>query len=49
MFARESERQGLPVWTAEDVTEPAKHRLYRATASAHWTLDERDERVPQSV
>jgi nitroimidazol reductase NimA-like FMN-containing flavoprotein (pyridoxamine 5'-phosphate oxidase superfamily) len=49
VFARESARQGLPDWNEASVTAPAKHRLYRATATEHWTLDERDERVPQSV
>jgi nitroimidazol reductase NimA-like FMN-containing flavoprotein (pyridoxamine 5'-phosphate oxidase superfamily) len=49
VYARESERQGLAVWTEASVTEPAKHRLYRATATEHWTLNERDERVPQAV
>ena len=49
IFARESARQGLPVWGEADVTAPAKHRLYRAAASEHFTLGPRDERVPQSV
>jgi nitroimidazol reductase NimA-like FMN-containing flavoprotein (pyridoxamine 5'-phosphate oxidase superfamily) len=49
VFARESERQGLAAWTEASVTEPAKHRLYRARATEHWTLNERDERVPQAV
>lgn len=33
-------------WTPDDVRPPARHRLYRATASQHWVLDEHDERVP---
>jgi len=49
VFARESARQGLSVWGEADVTAPAKHRLYRATASEHFTLGPGDERVPQSV
>lgn len=49
VFARESERQGLSVWTEDNVTEPAKHRLYRATASEHFTLSPHDERIPQTV
>jgi hypothetical protein len=32
-------------WTIEDVTAPAKHRLYRATVQRWWVLDEHDERV----
>jgi nitroimidazol reductase NimA-like FMN-containing flavoprotein (pyridoxamine 5'-phosphate oxidase superfamily) len=49
VFTRESVRQGLWETTEADVTAPAKHRLYRATATEHWTLDERDERIPQDV
>jgi nitroimidazol reductase NimA-like FMN-containing flavoprotein (pyridoxamine 5'-phosphate oxidase superfamily) len=49
VFARVSAQQGLSVWTAADVTEPARHRLYRATATDHYLLDAGDERVPQTV
>jgi nitroimidazol reductase NimA-like FMN-containing flavoprotein (pyridoxamine 5'-phosphate oxidase superfamily) len=49
VFARESARQGLSVWSADEVSEPAKHRLYRATATEHYLLDPSDERVPQAV
>jgi nitroimidazol reductase NimA-like FMN-containing flavoprotein (pyridoxamine 5'-phosphate oxidase superfamily) len=49
VFARVSVRQGLSVWGETDVSAPAKHRLYRATASEHFTLGPGDERVPQSV
>jgi nitroimidazol reductase NimA-like FMN-containing flavoprotein (pyridoxamine 5'-phosphate oxidase superfamily) len=49
VFARVTAAQGLSVWAAEDVTEPARHRLFRATATEHYLLDPRDERVPQSV
>jgi hypothetical protein len=28
------------------VTEPAKHRLYRAVASEHFVLSRNDERIP---
>ena len=47
VFAQGSEAQGLRVWTREDVQPPARHRLYRATASEHFLLrDDRDVRVP---
>jgi hypothetical protein len=46
VFARESVAQGLRVWTAADVTAPARHRLYRATVTERWVLGPRDERVP---
>jgi nitroimidazol reductase NimA-like FMN-containing flavoprotein (pyridoxamine 5'-phosphate oxidase superfamily) len=49
VFARVSEQQGLSVWTATEVTEPARHRLFRATATEHYLLDEHDERIPQVV
>ena len=49
VFARDSEAAGLKVWTREDVVPPARHRIYRATASAHFLLDERDERVPVTL
>jgi hypothetical protein len=50
IFAQVSEAQGLPVWTRDDVQPPARHRLYRATASEHFLLGrERDERVPVSL
>ena len=50
VFARGSEAQGLRVWTREDVQPPARHRLYRATASEHFLLrDDRDVRVPVTL
>jgi nitroimidazol reductase NimA-like FMN-containing flavoprotein (pyridoxamine 5'-phosphate oxidase superfamily) len=49
VFARVSAAQGLSVWTAAEVAEPARHRLYRATATEHYLLDDRDERIPQAV
>jgi nitroimidazol reductase NimA-like FMN-containing flavoprotein (pyridoxamine 5'-phosphate oxidase superfamily) len=47
-FNARSIAQGLPPWGPEDVQSPARHRLYRAVVSQHWTLDARDERVPVS-
>lgn len=49
IFARESEAQGLPIWTSDDVGPHARHRLYRAVASEHFVLSPRDERIPVSV
>jgi nitroimidazol reductase NimA-like FMN-containing flavoprotein (pyridoxamine 5'-phosphate oxidase superfamily) len=49
VFTRESVRQGLWDTTEADVAAPAKHRLYRATATEHFTLGEGDERIPQAV
>ena len=37
--------QGLREWTADDVAEAARHRLYRAVALRQWVLGERDTRV----
>ena len=36
---------GLAAWGAADVTAPARHRLYRATASRHFLLGGDDERI----
>jgi Pyridoxamine 5'-phosphate oxidase len=38
--------ESLPAWTRADVLPPAKHRLYRATASELFILDSRDTRTP---
>jgi predicted pyridoxine 5'-phosphate oxidase superfamily flavin-nucleotide-binding protein len=49
VFAAESRAQGLREWTAADVTEGARHRLFHAVASRHFVLGERDERVEAQV
>jgi nitroimidazol reductase NimA-like FMN-containing flavoprotein (pyridoxamine 5'-phosphate oxidase superfamily) len=36
--ARGVEHGGRP-WSADDVRPPAPHRLFRASATQHWTLD----------
>ena len=46
VFARGSEAAGLRVWTRDDVVAPARPRIYRAVASEHFILNDRDERVP---
>ena len=47
VFAERSAARGLSVWGVEDVTAPARHRLYRATVSEHFVLrPDRDVRVP---
>jgi tRNA-Thr(GGU) m(6)t(6)A37 methyltransferase TsaA len=46
VFSRRSEAQGARAWTPADVTPPARHRLYRATATEHWVLGAQDERLP---
>jgi nitroimidazol reductase NimA-like FMN-containing flavoprotein (pyridoxamine 5'-phosphate oxidase superfamily) len=45
IFSRRSTEQDLPVWTRDDVSPPARHRLYRADADEHWVLSPRDQRV----
>jgi hypothetical protein len=40
-----SQRHGGVAWTAEDVVVPARHRLYRATASEQFVLGPGDQRV----
>jgi nitroimidazol reductase NimA-like FMN-containing flavoprotein (pyridoxamine 5'-phosphate oxidase superfamily) len=49
IFSRRSREQGLPEWTRDDVIAPARHRLYRATASEHFVLDPRDQRIPVTL
>jgi nitroimidazol reductase NimA-like FMN-containing flavoprotein (pyridoxamine 5'-phosphate oxidase superfamily) len=48
IYSRRSQAQGLPAWTRDDVQSPARHRLYRATASEHFVLDPHDQRLPVS-
>jgi pyridoxine/pyridoxamine 5'-phosphate oxidase len=49
VYAGRSERDGLRAWTAADVGAPARHRLYRAVASAHWVLGALDERIAVDI
>jgi nitroimidazol reductase NimA-like FMN-containing flavoprotein (pyridoxamine 5'-phosphate oxidase superfamily) len=49
VFSARSEALGGPAWTTGDVRPPAPHRLYLATASAHYVLGARDERVAVSL
>ena len=46
VFSDRSRSHGANRWGLEDVQLPARHRLYRATAEAHWVLGEGDRRVP---
>ena len=46
VFSRRGEAQGLRAWTRDDVRAPARHRLYRATASEQFVLDPHDRRLP---
>jgi nitroimidazol reductase NimA-like FMN-containing flavoprotein (pyridoxamine 5'-phosphate oxidase superfamily) len=39
-YSEQSVAQGLPAYTLDDVTAPARLRLYRATATERWTLAE---------
>jgi hypothetical protein len=49
IFSRRSEAQGMRPWRPEDVRPPARHRLYRATASEHFVLDPHDQRLRVSL
>jgi pyridoxine/pyridoxamine 5'-phosphate oxidase len=46
VFNARSIAQGLRAWRPSDVSGFAPHRLYRATASQAWVLDEEEHRVP---
>jgi Pyridoxamine 5'-phosphate oxidase len=48
VFSQRSQEHGGRPWSLEDVEPPARLRLYRATASAHYVLTEGDQRVPVS-
>lgn len=48
VFSGRSEADGMRAWTLEDVQPPGRVRLYRAVASEHWVLGERDDRLPVS-
>jgi hypothetical protein len=45
-FAAHSVSGGLAAWSLQDVTAPAKHRLYCAFVRRAWTLGPGDERIP---
>jgi nitroimidazol reductase NimA-like FMN-containing flavoprotein (pyridoxamine 5'-phosphate oxidase superfamily) len=45
VFSRRSRTEGLAEWTLADITAPARHRLYCATARRHYILDPHDERL----
>jgi hypothetical protein len=45
ILSKRSVSKGGSEWTTEDVSPPAHHRLYQATAEAHYVLDEHDHRV----
>jgi Pyridoxamine 5'-phosphate oxidase len=46
IFSQRSLAHGGTEFTRADVLAPARLRLYRATASDWWLLDERDQRAP---
>ncbi len=45
IFSKRSASHGFGEFAIEDVREPARLRLYRATAEAVYVLDEHDQRV----
>ena len=45
VFLRRSQAQGLDEWTVADVTAPARHRLYCASARRQFILQANDERL----
>jgi nitroimidazol reductase NimA-like FMN-containing flavoprotein (pyridoxamine 5'-phosphate oxidase superfamily) len=49
IFSARSAEKGGSTWTREDVSPPAKHRLYQATAEAIFVLDDHDHRVEVSL
>ena len=49
VFSRRAVEHGGREWTLEDVQAPARLRLYRAVAEAHYVLGARDRRVPVTI
>jgi nitroimidazol reductase NimA-like FMN-containing flavoprotein (pyridoxamine 5'-phosphate oxidase superfamily) len=49
IFSKRSREEGGSGWTRKDVSSPAKHRLYQATAEASYVLDEHAHRVEVSL
>lgn len=49
VFSERSRGHGGSEWTAEDVRDPSRHRLFQATAEAIFVLDEHDHRVEVSL
>jgi nitroimidazol reductase NimA-like FMN-containing flavoprotein (pyridoxamine 5'-phosphate oxidase superfamily) len=50
VFSEVSAQQGLAAWPRERVVPPARHRIYRASATEHFVLrDDIDERVPVDI
>lgn len=45
-FNRASRARGLRAWAQADVVAPAQFRLYRATVTEQYVLDDHDGRVP---
>jgi hypothetical protein len=45
VFSRRSLAHGGVAWTAKDVQPPAELRLFQATATEHYILGARDQRV----
>lgn len=49
IYSRRAIAHGGREWTLQDVQPPARHRLYRAIAQAHYVLDPHDNRVVVTV
>ncbi len=49
IFSKRSVSHGGEEISAEDVSPPARHRLYQATAEAIYVLDDHDHRVEVSL
>jgi nitroimidazol reductase NimA-like FMN-containing flavoprotein (pyridoxamine 5'-phosphate oxidase superfamily) len=49
VFSARSMQRGARAWTAAEVRAPARHRLFRATARAHFVLDRFDQRIVADI
>ena len=48
-FNRRSQAQGLRAWARAEVVPPGEFRLYRATVTEQFVLDDHDARLPVQV
>jgi hypothetical protein len=49
VFSRACQGRGGAPWSADDLGPGSRRRLFRATASEQWILDDHDRRIPVSL
>jgi hypothetical protein len=46
VFSRACQARGGAPWSVDDLGAGSRRRLFRASASEHWILDDHDRRIP---